>query len=171
MDGSQMAELLAQVAALKLQVGASTSSYWPAVITGFFTLVAALSGGYLLESLRYKRQSSAVRTALIAEVKAMTKIAISRNYLGYLSDGEQGLGTFSIKIPDNYNPVYAANVQNVGMLPQADAELVVTFHQYIQSVLQDVSPGGVLAQDFAPSESFKETRGILKAAIDISGRL
>jgi len=171
MDANQIAELVAQLAAAKLQATNSLTSYWPSLITGFFTLIAALAGGHSLETYRHNRHRDAVRTALIAEVKAMAKIALARNYLQYLSNGEKGFGRLSISIPDNYNPVYIANVQHVGMLPQGDAELIVTFHQYIQSVLEDVAPGGVLAQDLASREAFAETRKILKEAIDLAALL
>ena len=170
MDATQLADLAAQLTALKLQVANTSPSYWPAIITGFFTLVAALSGGYLLESLRYRRQREAVRIALVAEVKAMAKIVVARRYLALLSEAEI-TSSFVVIVPESYSPVFTANVQNIGLLDEKHAHAIVTFHQYIESVVQDLRPGGTLSESWVSPENFKETRLILRDAVAIAGEL
>lgn len=171
MDPIQFAELASQIAAVKTQLASMNGSYWPALITGAFTLAAALLGGQSIEASRHRRQAVSVRTALIAEVKALAQIAKSRNYLRDLADGEKSPSPLEVPVPENYNPVYRANAQNIGLLSAKDAQLIVTFHQYVQSVLQDVGPGGALSSDWATSDGFKEARLMLKEAINIADQL
>jgi hypothetical protein len=167
-DAASANEILAQIASLKIQ---SSASYWPAVITGIFTLLASLGAGHFLEHQKHKRLRAAVKTALIAEIKALKKVAIARKYLNLLTTSIDSATSVEILIPENYNPVYRSNVEHIGLLSEYDAQRIVTFHQYVQSVIQDVGPNGALSQKWASSESFRETRDLLKEAFNIADEL
>lgn len=70
------------------------------------------------------------------------------------------------RIPQHYCRVYVANLGKLGYLSPEDAQLVVSFYQYVDSVVQDVIEGGVIYEGTDDPEAFIEAANVLQFALD-----
>jgi hypothetical protein len=139
-------------------------------------LVAA--GGWLWQ--RWQERTS-VRVAIVAEVLALRKIAVERDYLsGLIEFGNQLLAlpedqrpvaSLQVRIPEHYCRVYVANLGKLGYLSPEDAQLVVSFYQYVDSVVQDVTKGGIIYEGTNDPEAFTKAANVLKFALDVAQQL
>jgi hypothetical protein len=142
-----------------------------------FTGIVAVGGWFW----QRHQEKVSIQTALRAEVFALTEIARKRRYMEGLMESANELETnrsiqghsvsMQIAIPLHYSRVYAGNVSKIGYLNVRNAESVVRFYQYVDSVVQDVSPGGILYEGSCDPEDFRETASILQQAFDISDAL
>jgi len=145
---------------------------------GLLVTAAVATGSWLWQ--RWQERTS-VRVAIVAEVLALKKIAEERKYLpGLIEIGEalralpeeeRPEASLQVRIPEHYCRVYVANVGRLGYLPPEDAQLVVTFYQYADSVVQDVTEGGIIYQGTNDPDTFAETANILRFAVDIAEKL
>ncbi len=134
--------------------------------------------GWLWQRWQERRS---VRVAIVAEVLALKKIAEMRGYLEGLNDAVNSLESLpenqrpvipgGISVADHYCRVYVANLSKLGYLERQDALLVVTFYQYVDSVVRDVTEGGILHAGSNDPQAFREAAGILKAALDTAQTL
>lgn len=126
-------------------------------------------------------ERKAVKVALIAEVLALREIANARKYvvellqsatdLRAIPPAERNPIQFQVPVQEHYCRVYAANVSRLGSLKLRDANLIVKFYQYADSVITDVSPGGLLYEGTAAPEDFEANAGILTLAMNIADEL
>jgi len=124
------------------------------------------------------REQKSIRVAIVAEVIALRKIAELRGYLSGLNNAVSMLESLpenerpklpgGIAVADHYCRVYVANLSKLGYLSGKDALLVVTFYQYIDSVVRDVTDGGILHAGCNNPEAFREAASILKTALDLA---
>lgn len=143
-------------------------------------LVTALvaTSGWLWQ--RWQERTS-VQVAIVAEVLALRKIAVERDYLsGLIEVGNHLLAipedqrpeaSLQARIPEHYCRVYVANLGKLGHLSPEDAQLVVSFYQYVDSVVQDVTKGGIIYEGTNDPEAFTETANVLKFALDAAQQL
>ncbi|WP_445571449.1 hypothetical protein [Pseudomonas sp. E102] len=139
-------------------------------------LVAA--GGWLWQ--RWQERTS-VRVAIVAEVLALRKIAVERDYLsGLIEFGNQLItipedqrpeASLQVRIPEHYCRVYVASLGKLGYLSPEDAQLVVSFYQYVDSVVQDVTKGGIIYEGSNDPKVFTEAANVLKSALDVAQQL
>ena len=161
--------------ALKAVNAASTFDKWLPVGAAIF---GALIGGVIsylpnrfLESHKRAAEAEAVRNALITEIKSIMAIIKERQYSllleGVIRDVKNSGGTrvLSVRVPPHYSRVYQAQVARIGLIAPELATQVITFHQLIDAVVQDVSPGGILAEYGGDLESFKLLRDIFGRAL------
>ncbi|MDD0974658.1 hypothetical protein [Pseudomonas fontis] len=145
---------------------------------GLLVPATVAAGGWLWQ--RWQERTS-VRVAIVAEVLALRKIAEERNYLSGLFEMAEALrgipeeqrppASLQVRIPEHYCRVYLANLGKLGYLSPEDAQLVVSFYQYIDSVVQDVTAGGILYEGTNDPDAFSEAANILKFALDASKKL
>lgn len=130
---------------------------------------------------RTHHERKAVKVALVAEILALREIANAREYMNDLLEAaavlraepetERNTIQFEVPVPEHYCRVYVANVSRLGSLTLRDANLIVKFYQYADSVITDVSPGGLLYEGTAKPEDFEANASILKLAMDIADEL
>lgn len=149
----------------------------PAFITLSGTIVLGLVGGWFK---RYLERRS-VRYALVAEIQALALIVRERRYLpsfldvvkeiesGALEDGEEY--SFRVAVDSTYCRVYAAYTSSLGSLPVHVAQLVVTFYQFVDSVVRDVSPGGIVYEGTDKASDFQDAADLLSKALKIADEL
>jgi len=147
-------------------------------IAGLLFTTTAAACGWLWQ--RWQERTS-VRISIVAEVLALRKIAVERNYhSGLIEMGEQLLAipegqrpeaSLQVRIPEHYCRVYVANLGKLGYLSPEDAQLVVSFYQYVDSVVQDVTEGGIIYEGTNDPEAFSEAATILKFALEVAQQL
>lgn len=125
----------------------------------------------LLEAHKREREADAVRNALITEIRSIIAIIEERGYFTEMEKVIQnlnhtgGIAGFSARIPDHYSRVYQAQVSRIGLLAPDLATKIITFHQLIDAVVQDISPGGYIAEQGGNLERFKTLRDIFGRAL------
>ncbi len=126
----------------------------------------------LLEEHKKNQEARSVRKALETEVKVLINIMILRGYIDGIDDvlrhlkSNAGNWRLEIKIPDHYSRVYQSHVGKIGMLDDALAESFITFHQFVDAVLQDVIPGGLLSTNGGGLKEFCELKSIIVYALE-----
>ncbi len=149
----------------------------PAFITLTGTVVLGLVGGWFK---RYLERRS-VRYALVAEIQALALIVRERRYLPSFLEVAQGIEngalredeiySFGVAVDSTYCRVYAAYTSSLGSLPAHIAQLVVTFYQFVDSVVRDVSPGGIVYEGTNKAADFHEAADLLVKALKIADEL
>lgn len=149
----------------------------PAFITLTGTIVLGLVGGWFK---RYLERRS-VRYALVAEIQALALIVRERRYLpsflevvkeiesGALEEDEEY--SFRVAVDSTYCRVYAAYTSSLGSLPVHVAQLVVTFYQFVDSVVRDVSQGGIVYEGTNKASDFQDAADLLSKALKIADEL
>lgn len=145
---------------------------------GLFLTALAVVGGWLWQ--RWQERTS-VRVAIVAEVLALRKIAVERGYHADLTgmgnvllgtpEHERAEASLQVRIPQHYCRVYVANLGKLGYLSPEDAQLVVSFYQYVDSVVQDVTEGGIIYEGTDDPEAFTEAANVLQLALDAAQML
>ncbi|WP_022729425.1 hypothetical protein [Fodinicurvata sediminis] len=176
MEQELVSQLLMRVAELQATVESQKPSLWatlgPPAITGIVGFLAAIVPTAWLERRRVKHQAHTLRRSLIAEVSAICEIIRVRQYLEGLQAGAEGrISYFTVPIPEDYFRVYRANVDKLGTLDQEDAFRFVRFYQILESVIQDVTPGGVLYTGQGGTKGFKQAYVLMQSAVYIAEEL
>ena len=122
-----------------------------------------------------------MQIAIVTEVLSLKNIAVERDYhSGLNEDGNHLLAipedqrpeaSLQARIPEHYCRVYVANLGKLGHLSPEDAQLVVSFYQYVDSVVQDVTKGGIIYEGTNDPEAFTEAANVLKFALDAAQQL
>lgn len=68
-------------------------------------------------------------------------------------------------------PLFSCPLFSSGSLKLKDANLIVRFYQYADSVIRDVSPGGVLYEGSSDPNDFRENASILALALEAATEL
>jgi len=131
--------------------------------------------------LKAAKERSTIGLAIFAEINAICEIAEERAYLKGLKEqaeelrgrgeGDDTAQSVQVKIPDHYCRVYLNNLDAIGKLDADEAELVVRFYQFIDSVVQDITEGGVLTEGVTNVESFDEAITIFEKALKAADQL
>lgn len=140
---------------------------------GLFLTALVVVGGWFWQ--RWQERTS-VRVAIVAEVLALRRIAVERGYHAGLTEmGNVLLGipeherpeaSLQVRIPQHYCRVYVANLGKLGYLSPEDAQLVVSFYQYVDSVVQDITEGGLIYSGTRDPGAFRDAANILQFALD-----
>jgi hypothetical protein len=128
-----------------------------------------------------RQERRSVQVAIVAEILALRQIALDRGYhadlveigsqLLEVTKGERSDASLQVRIPQHYCRVYIANLGKLGYLSPKDAQLVVTFYQYVDSVVQDVTEGGIIYEGTNDPKAFTEAADVLKFALDAAQQL
>lgn len=130
---------------------------------------------------RTHHERETVKVALVAEIIALKQIASIRRYVKDLEEAADELKKipeldrptvqFQVNVPEHYCRIYVASVGKLGALSLVDAQLVVRFYQYADSVVSDIAPGGRLYEGTNDPNAFLENAVILKEAIAIADEI
>lgn len=166
------------LAALK---AANTQNEWLPAISAIGGAVVGGLVSYLpnkfLEKHKREMEADAVRNALITEIRAIVAIIDERGYFRTMEAVIQqlthsgGVSGFTVRVPDHYSRVYQAQVSRIGLLAPELATQIITFHQLIDAVVQDISPGGLIAEKGGNLEHFKILRDIFGRALASAHRI
>ncbi len=159
---------------------------WTAVLTALIGGAAGAAVPLVLHFSGARREKESVRAAILAEISSLADIIERRGYEHDLWCERENLsmrlenapsgfsvapGILQVPIPADYNLIYRQNCQRLGLLKPGEASQVVHFYQLLQSVVADITPGGVLYEGTHDSERFTETLLVLNEAIDVAVRL
>ena len=140
--------------------------------------IASFFPTWFLEKHRDRRYSDKIQNCLLAEIYALLEIIKHRCYLTSIRAVIEHLkaqprGTkyaFTVIVQPHYSRVYEENCRDIGLVRNDIAVKIVVFHQLIDSLVQDVQPGGVMSVG-ATIESYEEMEKIFSRAIQIGNDL
>lgn len=154
-----------------------------ALAAGSFTLAAALVGQILsgcitnannkkTEKRAFDQRRKAMTLQIYAEINAALLIVEERQYLDAMDAAIQHLTVtggkldFQVHVADDSFPIFKSNAGNLGVMPAQLLTPVITFYTLVLSVIQDIRPGGLLAEG-AEKEAFEQCLDISRKAVEI----
>lgn len=179
MDAKQLLEAAQILEAMNHSVKNEWLPVFAAIGGALVGGIATFVPSFLLERQRRKDERLTVTNALLAEVRSILSIVEQRQYLKNIREKEALLREkspeetikFSIRIAKHYSRVYQSHVDRLGTLDSAFATKIIQFHQLLDSVVQDVSPGGVIAEDEGNHQAFSQLVEITEKAINLGEEL
>ncbi|KGE77407.1 hypothetical protein [Halomonas salina] len=182
MDEEMASQLMTQMAEIQASVDGPSTGWFTvgAAVIGF---MAAMLSTVLVEYLKRRHETRILRASLMAEISAMAEIIRSRRYIQALQDGaEMRRFRLGVNVPDDYFIVYKSNTARLGLLSAHEAKRIVRLYHLVESVVQDVTPGGVLhkggvVHDVAATgggevqEAFKQDVKFLEDALQLADEL
>jgi len=139
--------------------------------------VAGAAGVVINGRLEHRREKAAIKGALFAEVRALCCIIEGRRYREDLAASALHIQktkeaiAFTVPVPEHYCSIYRTHLSSVGTLSPEDAAAIVRFYQLVDSVVRDVTPGGVIAGGTDDPQPFIQAKEFLDEAIDLADRL
>lgn len=155
------------------QTPSTLSVLAPTITTLGSTLIGALSAflpNWYLNNHKSKQEKRSVQNSILAEVQSLLTVITKRDYLeelylrkkhiediahsrgGNFHEHVSGFSSEPLTVPcaiifpEGYNKVYATNIDKLGLLEPSIVSRVVKFYALLESLLQDVRDGGVLAE-------------------------
>ncbi|MBX6032261.1 hypothetical protein ISE67_16290 [Pseudomonas aeruginosa] len=161
---------------------------WTTVLVGLIGAAAGAGPTLYLHLSGVRRERRAVKAAILAEIRALVELIERR---GYLSDARKERQTLSLRlaratpftqqevaevffqvlVPPDYNLIYRENATRLGCLEPGEAAQVVKFYQLIQSVIADVTPGGLLYEGTRDVGQIDQTLTIFEEAMQVGKAL
>jgi len=157
---------------------------WTAVFVAVVTGITAVAGPIWVWYSQARRERKSVRAALLTEVAVLVELIELRGYLEGLRGTERLIRAltneqraefegyeYSVNVHGPYNNVYLANVSRLGGLSAHEATQIVRFYQMADSVVADLTPGGVLYRGTADPQDFGDVADLLEHALKIGREL
>jgi hypothetical protein len=181
MDPKQLTEAMETAQLVKSILGPQRNEWLPviaavggALVGGLVTIVP----NYLIELSKRKNECRAVTSALLAEVRALLTIIEHRKYIEsfrqitlQLESNPSSTYKISVKVPVHYSRVYQAHIDRLGLINPQQAAKIIEFHQLLDSVVQDIEPSGLIAEQGGNAEAFEQLIAISESAIRIGKEL
>lgn len=179
MDTQQLMEAVNNLELLQLFTSTKRNEWIPVVAAiggAFVGALGAVIPNLLIERYKRKKDRDAITSALICEISSILEIIEKRKFVAGLREIEGALKggqtfKFSVKVADNHSLIFKSLTDKIGSVERDVAARIIRFHQFINSVIQDVGPGGHLADEGGGKAEFAETLAILEAAIAIGQSL
>lgn len=122
--------------------GSSSSNWQIAIITAFLTAFASLGVGYLIESYKRHRDTTAIAGAILAEISAILQLLAQLRTEQIYSDLRENMRKMLdasepwVSLPDTTFPitVYEKCVDRIGTLGKGPAMEVVRFYNFLNGV-------------------------------------
>jgi len=95
---------------------------------------------------------------------------VARVVAAFLSGQLTAPFRFEVSVPPHYSRVYQAHIEKLGALHVEHASDLIEFHQLLDSIVQDVSPGGLVAKEGGGREAFEQLLELFDAAIKAGER-
>lgn len=177
MDTKQLLEAAETIRAYRSLFGPPTNEWLPviAAIGGAFVGgISAFFPNYLIELKKRRDVRTSVKGALLAEVSALVTIVETRRYIegmkgvaAHLHENPGATSRFRVNIPEHYSRVYQAHIDRIGVLEPALAVKLIQFHQLIDAIVQDIAPGGLVAEEGGTEEAFVQLVEIANQAMTL----
>ncbi|MBQ0343644.1 hypothetical protein J9236_20785 [Providencia rettgeri] len=147
-----------------------------ALLGSIFGVLASILSGLYMESRKHKRNVETYSAGFIAEVESLASII---RYRGYVTELETAITSLppnermiiSILIPNSYSRFYDTNIAYVGLLKPMTAKNLVTFHQLLQSVVQDFKPESALSTLGHDHDSLNQLIDLLNKALFLADEI
>lgn len=140
-------------------------------------LLPVLSG-YLIDRRKRSEESESVTTALLAEVKGIISVANHRGYISgmkllaaQLRLNPQSKIRYRVRVSEHYSRIYVANVGRLGIVDSVLAAKIIEFHCLVEAVVQDITPGGLIAEEGGDLDAFSELISIADEALAIGAEI
>ncbi|MGE6661337.1 hypothetical protein ACQKEK_11420 [Pseudomonas sp. NPDC077408] len=138
--------------------------------------IAAVIGSITTGWLERWHQKRAITAALFAEVAALSIMIRTRRYREDLEKAAEEVKSgeaisLAVPVPAHYCRIYTANLGSIGLLNPKQASELVHSYQLVDSVVQDVTPGGILASGSSDPTDFLDARDLLDRALSIGDSL
>jgi hypothetical protein len=148
------------------------------VVTGVFTLlgavigaIAALVPGIYLALRQEAVAKKSIAYQLYAEIAAVLRIETRRGYLQSVErmvehmQANPGVRhSYMVSVQDVPFRVYNTNLSAIGHLPPDLQRDIVRLYQWMESIVQDIKPGGVANSEPAGLEVYWELLTMLREA-------
>lgn len=177
MDTKQLLEAVETIRIVKAIFDSPPNPWLPviAAIGGAFVgSISSVIPNLLLEARKQRNERKSISNALIAEIRAMLTIVRHRQYLAHFEKALSAMQNdpasriaFSIRVPDHYSRVFQANVSRLGLIPEQLAAQIIEFHQLIDSIVQDVTASGEIAEGRSSIEGFEQLLFLAKSAVQL----
>lgn len=181
MDTKQLLEAVETLRAIEPLFESPKPDWLPVIAAIGGALVGAVSAiipSYFIERKKQEDERRCVTNALVAEIRAILTIVEHRKYVENMKLVAHGLREkpgssfqYSVKIPDHYSRVYQAHVERLGVVEPRLAAKIIEFHQLLDSVVQDIGPGGLISEHGGGVEAFEQLVHISESAVSIGKSL
>lgn len=170
MEEELILNLINQVNELKVAVDSQGTKWWHTLLTAVVAFLAALVPNAIMEWSRRRHESRILRSALAAEMFAISQIIRKRGYIDTMKQcAEHGdIVEFGINVPADYARVYRSSVTKLGLLNPKEAASIIYCYNLLESVIQDVIPGGVLASGMGGREAFLQDIEFLETVLHLT---
>ena len=166
METENFLQAVEHLKAIKPLFDSDVNAYGIAGISVVAALVGAVAG-YLpnmwLTRHHQKEKTKSTAYQIHAEIKATVTLAEHRGYgkglleiVDLLKKGSVKSYSLTVQIPDDRFLVYKANLAQIGLLPPKLQAKIVMLYQMMESISQDMKPGGFLNTPPANLGEFKE---------------
>lgn len=140
--------------------------------------VSSIFLSLITDKRKQKRETEQLQAALVTEIAVIVEVVQARNYrenlrkvCDHLEAQPEGTAyRFIVLVPEHYSRIYQANAGSIGRLDSEIARDIIRFHQLADAVVQDIRPGGVIAEG-AALPAFREALAFLDKAIEIGSRV
>lgn len=164
---------------------ASQNPYLPvysALGGAFVGAISSIIPNMILESIRYKKEAKALTLQVYSEIKSTVQIFEYRGYLEHVSEvirnienGEYTTDRFTIHFPDKRHTVFEAVLPKLGTIDIQLQIKFIAFYQSVESIIQDVKPGGYMNSQECNLKDFKDLlslgRRVIKNGKDIMAEI
>ncbi|MDP0498687.1 MAG: hypothetical protein Q7P63_01185 [Verrucomicrobiota bacterium JB022] len=130
------------------------------LVPAFSALMGAVVGGLVtyfttkaMERWKQNEERKVVFAAMVAEIEMITVHLDRRHYAEDMEriiedyrKGRRSQLDYHVMIPEDYCPVYKSHLSRIGLLPYPLIGDIVRFYQILQSIVEDVRPGGPVAE-------------------------
>lgn len=177
MDTQQLLEAVQMIEVLKSLFVEEKNEWLPVIAAiggAFIGGISTFFPAFILEARKSRKESQSITTALLSEISALLVIIEHRKYLkslqdvvDYLAEHPSETYSFSVRVPEHYSRIYQTHAERIGLVKPSLASKIIEFHQLLDSVVQDVSLGGLIPEKGGTTETYEELIVILESAISI----
>lgn len=179
MDTQQLMEAVTSIELLRQLTTISKNEWIPVVAAIGGALVGTLGAvipNLMIERYKRRKDREAVTSALICEIGSILEVIQKRKFVEGLREIESALNgnqiySYSVKVSDGHSLIFRSLSDRIGSVEKKVAAKIIRFHQLINSVIQDVIPGGVLADQGGRKSEFTEILSLLESAIEVGNDL
>lgn len=175
METKDLLEAAQTIKILKSTFEAKQNEWLPVIAA----VLGALAGGIasfipnlLLETHKRRNERESVKSALLAEIKALLCVIEHRQYLDQMKqvfEQQQKMPglkiRYQVKVPDHYSRVYQAHVDRLGVIQPALSSKIIQFYHLLDSIVQDVTPGGSIADNGGDEDAFRQLIALAESAL------
>jgi len=181
MDTKQLLEAVETIRVVKSLFDSPQNEWLPviAAIGGAFVGgISTFVPSYLLELKKRRDERESVTNALTAEVRAILTIIRHRRYLENLREVERALQqgpttmvAFTVRVSEQYARVYQDYVPRLGLVNPQLAAKIIEFHKLIEAIIQDITPGGEIAEGRGDLEAVHQLIKIAESAVTLGDEI
>lgn len=162
------------------------SNEWIPLITGLCgALATALCGGLMsshIENGKQKQTAECLTASLILEILALKSVIEQRQYIESFekiistlrkNPNAEGLN-YQVDIPEHYSRIYQGQCHNIGLIGKDVAIKIITFHQLLDAIVQDIKLGGTFSDRITlegAEEDFKMFSKAMEIAEELEGHI